>query len=156
MFREPVTNSGMKLPIPERSENSFTMFAFHPSVAKEIKERDNYTCLCGYSKRDGFKLHASHKNHDKNNPYYNHIDNGTTLCVECHLREHIALLQKADDYNVNWAWHSVRLLAQNVWDDSFHTKGWRFKHKDTLEEDREKVVKIFDDYELDVFEFITV
>lgn len=156
MLKEPVTNSGLKLPVPERSERSLTTFAFHPSVAKEIKERDNYTCLCGFGRKEGFKLHASHKDHDRRNPYYNNPENGTTLCVECHLREHIHLLLESDDDNINWAWHSVRLLAQGVWEDSFHTRGYRFRHGDTLEEDRGHLEEVFDSYELNVFEFITV
>jgi hypothetical protein len=156
MLKEPVTNSGIELPVPDRIDKHFTEFAFHPSVAREIKERDNYTCLCGQGKKEGLKLHASHKDHNKNNPYYNNPENGTTLCIECHLREHIYLLQKANEDDVNWAWHSVRLLAQGVWDDSFHTKGYRYLHGDTLEEDREKLVNIFDGYELNLFEFVTV
>lgn len=156
MLDLPITEYGYEMPVPERTESIPVEFAFHPSVAREIKERDKYTCLCGQGRRDGVRLHAAHKDHDRNNPYYNNPENGTCLCVECHLREHISLLLKADDNDINWAWHSVRLLAQGVWDDSFHTRGWRFKHGDTLEADRGKLERVFDNYELDVFEFITV
>jgi hypothetical protein len=156
MLKRPVTTNGFELPVPDRIDQHYREFAFHPSVAREIKERDRYKCLCGNSRKEGYKLHASHKDHDKNNPYYNNPDNGTCLCVECHLREHIHLLQEASDDDINWAWHSVRLLAQGVWDDSFHTRGYRFKYGDTLEDDRQHLVGVFDSYDLDVFEFITI
>ena len=153
--RKPVTTTGIPLPIPEEQNEHFMPFAFHPKVAREIKERDNWTCLCKEGRKDGLKLHASHKDHSRNNPYYNHIDNGTTLCLECHLREHIHLLQKADMETVDWAWHSVRLLAQEIWYDSFHTKGYQFKNKDTLSEDRKHLEEVFFSYDMDVFDFIS-
>lgn len=156
-FSRPRTTNGFEANIPERVEKEGRMeLAFHSRVAKHIKERDNWTCLCGEGRKEGLKVQAAHKDHRRNNPYYNNPENGTTLCVECHLREHIHLLQTANDEDLNWAWHSVRLLAQSVWDDSFHTRGWRFKHGDTLEEDRQHLERVFDSYDIDVFEFITV
>ena len=156
MNLEPEYVQGSHVPEIEEKEtdNSMLEFAFHSRVAKEIKERDDWTCLCGEGQKQGLKVQASHKDHDRRNPYYNHLDNGTTLCVECHLREHIYLLETADEYWADWAWHSVRLLAQSVWNDSFHTKGYRHLNGCTIESDREKLVQLFEGYEMDVFDFI--
>lgn len=153
----PEPEHGLQLGgIPERAEKDTAMqFAFHSRVARSIKERDNWECLCGEGRREGLKVQAAHKDHDRRNPYYNNPDNGTTLCVECHLREHIMLLEEADYDTIDWAWHSVRLLAQSVWNTSFHTRGYLHRNGNgTIEHDREKLVKVFEDNDLDLFEFI--
>lgn len=157
MFKLPETDTGFIMPVPERDRREgLYSFAFNSEVARGIKERDNWTCLCGNKADEGYRLHAAHKDHERRNPYYNHPDNGTTLCVECHLREHIHLLEESDHDHFEWAWHSVRLLAQGVWDDSFHTKGYKYRHRETLDEDRMHLLEVFDFYGMDVFDFIEV
>jgi hypothetical protein len=154
--RKPVTTDGLEIKPPERTPTEHMEFAFHSRTAKHIKERDNWTCLCGKGRKDGLRVQASHKDHDRRNPYYNHPDNGTTLCVECHIREHIALLKEADYDTFDWAWHSVRLLANSVWKESFHDVRYLYNHPETLEDDRVKLMEVFDDNGVDLFEFVKV
>jgi hypothetical protein len=156
--RLPITEDGFRLPIPERTETSKYEFAFHSRVARQIKERDDWKCLCGEGKKEGLRVQAAHLDHNRRNPYYNNECNGRCLCMECHLREHISLLEEASYDDVDWAWHSVRLMAQDIWKSSFHTKGYIHKKgkEQVIEEDRGKLVKIFDDNDLDLFEFITI
>jgi hypothetical protein len=134
-------------------------FAFHNEVAKEIKERDNWRCECGRGGKvdtGGYKLHASHIDHDRRNPYYNNPDNGKTLCIGCHLHEHLGILRNCEDEDFDWAWNSVRLLAENIWQSGMHTKAYYYKHKmlDVLVEDRREMIAEFEFWELDVKDFI--
>lgn len=60
--------------------------AFSRAVRAEILARDNHRCVnCGSKNY----LEASHINHDRNNPNYNHPDTGETLCTLCHLESHL-------------------------------------------------------------------
>ena len=60
--------------------------AFSKKSKYEIHKRDNWICVgCGAV----HPLEASHKNHDRNNPSYDHPDNGDTRCPGCHLEQHI-------------------------------------------------------------------
>ncbi|NNU89778.1 HNH endonuclease [Anoxybacillus sp. CHMUD] len=54
--------------------------------AKEVKKRDGYKCVkCGSTK----KLHAHHISQWSDDPVNRiNIDNGVTLCSECHAKEH--------------------------------------------------------------------
>lgn len=154
--RKMITNNGFEFTPPLYELEGPMEFAFHSRTAKFIKERDNWTCLCGEGRKEGLRVQAAHKDHDKKNPYYYHPDNGITLCMECHLREHIGLLNEADYDSFDWAWHSVRLLAQDVWKNSFHTLHYRFNNPEILEDDRMKLAEVFDNNDLDVFDFIKI
>lgn len=60
----------------------------HSTWAKHVKIRDKYTCLkCGYH---GVDVHAHHILSYETHPQLRgEIDNGITLCKECHKKQHI-------------------------------------------------------------------
>jgi 5-methylcytosine-specific restriction endonuclease McrA len=63
-----------------------SVFAFSPGTRRQILERDRYQCrVCG----DTNHPEASHIDHNKNNPKYDHPSNGRILCTEHHLADHI-------------------------------------------------------------------
>ena len=63
----------------------------HGSWRKKVLSRDKYICQkCGKKGRDkNVILHAHHIKHFKNNPKLRfEVDNGITLCLDCHAKEH--------------------------------------------------------------------
>jgi len=53
-----------------------------------VLERDRYKCVrCGASKQDGAKLEVDHIKSQAERPdLVLEVDNGRTLCVQCHMR----------------------------------------------------------------------
>lgn len=64
----------------------FLLGAFSAKVRKQILERDGYKCVdCGSHEW----LEACHVDHNKENPRYDDVSNGSTRCTPDHLMEHI-------------------------------------------------------------------
>lgn len=75
----------------------FVLFAmpFTKDVRVRMFARDNGTCQeCGRKWDDGWMLHATHISH-KRNRWYNSIRNGRMLCIDCHIKDHEKLFNKA-------------------------------------------------------------
>jgi hypothetical protein len=94
------------------------MSPFSETSRKEILQNSNNTCECGKSSRQGWRLQASHINHDKKSPDYDNPENGKCHCVGCHLDYHISLYNRAlngdENINIHWAIASLKLLANNI------------------------------------------
>ena len=66
-----------------------------PGIAKwskKVRTRDNYTCqICGITSNE-LDLYNIHAHHIKDRKFYPElmfdVDNGVTLCRECHLKAH--------------------------------------------------------------------
>lgn len=132
---------------------------FSKPVRKDILRRDRYTCQhCGRryypggQRPDGkwlteWMMHAAHIVHDHDSPMYDDMRNGRGLCVPCHLRETIELGQLG----------GAQLLARHVYIHSFHTWEYLRRHPEVLEQDRQMMYEILNEYEccseltLDVF-----
>lgn len=64
-----------------------SQFAFSRKTRREILERDHFQCTESGLEEN---LHASHFDHNRNNPDYDSPRNGRTLNIIEHLRDHIA------------------------------------------------------------------
>ena len=103
VFRDRYDNIGDKLKVLaelgliERNERSIRVFKFwadshnrnsdiYKQWRKDVYERDGYKCqVCGARK----DLQAHHIEHWKNNKNLRYdVNNGITLCRECHLKAH--------------------------------------------------------------------
>ena len=74
-----------EIQMPEGSQ----AFAFTPGVRREIFDRDGGTCQeSGKRYSDGWMVHASHYNHERNENY-DEPDNGRILCIEEHIKDHV-------------------------------------------------------------------
>ncbi len=124
------------------------MTPFSVESRKEIGKRDRWTCKCGRSFQDGWMVHASHYDHERND-HYDCPDNGCVECIADHIRRHIELHQEMDD---QWSYNSLRLLASNAVANGMRRRGCN--NEDTLAEDREEIERIFNDYDLDLEAFI--
>jgi len=80
--------------------------AFSLKTRKEIGKRDKWTCQADgcddgsgnpKSFQGGWMVHASHKNHNKSDPMYDHQDMGEILCIEHHLAYHQSHIGKAEE-----------------------------------------------------------
>lgn len=84
---------------------SFLM-AFSKSTRIDIGQRDHWTCQnedcddgTGQPKsyKNGWMVHASHINHDKEDPMYDEADSGEILCIAHHLLYHLAHIGSAEE-----------------------------------------------------------
>ena len=73
-----------------------SQFAFSQETRKIIGNRDRWTCTqCGRSFKQGYMMHACHKNHDQTNPGYDTPEMGDIRCVPCHQSQHEAAIGNA-------------------------------------------------------------
>ncbi len=146
----PETVNGM--PIPERDLTPNHMEAFSNGVANEIKDRDKHTCRCGRSLHDGWYIDASHLDHDKKNPYYNHPDNGVTSCKIHHLERHLQILKDIwmgnSQINEHWANSAIRLLVGGMWYHGLNS------YRPVSFEDRQEINALFDYYQIEISDYI--
>lgn len=81
-----------------------SQFAFSKKSRQAILERDGYQCV-ETGRTDN--LHASHIDHNRDNPDYDNPNNGRTLNIIAHLRDHIlrvgqnGLTQEQNDWAIN-------------------------------------------------------
>ena len=161
MVLEPETVGGFELGIVKREEvnESVSEFAFNSRVAYEIKENNNWMCeITGRKKSDGWRLDASHINHDKNNPYYNNTRNGECLCLTEHLKFHIGIYQdylnNGTEDQIAWAVCSLRLISKRAYSRGLRTdEHYQDKPLDIID-DRDEVVEVLKDAELNPTAFI--
>jgi hypothetical protein len=162
-LKEPVTESGIKMRLDNMENEDFRNnmhFAFGRQVAIEIKEKAGWQCeVTGKRYEDGWKLDASHKyTHDKRNPRYNDPDNGICLCLEEHLKQHIELywdaIENGTDEYMDWAFHSVRLIARRCYREGLRTLDHYAEVPSDIVDDRDVVVEILLEGGLDAKEII--
>jgi hypothetical protein len=84
--------------------------AFTIDVRKLIWARDEAKCQECDGKSCTSSLECAHYDHDRNNPDYNHPDNGRLLCSGAHLNDHV---DNAGDNGLsrnqnNWAIEQIR------------------------------------------------
>lgn len=150
------TVNGIPIPKSEERGSNFD-FSFSKKVSREIKERDNYTCSCGRHMsgglHGGYKIDASHIDHNKNNPYYNNQSNGLSECLLCHTKRHIDLL-KIYDKDDDWAYSSLHLICERIWRDGLHTSEYQEFIGCTLEEDRMELTALLESENLCISDFV--
>ena len=159
---EPVTDSGhiKKFESQKLSTEQFS-FAFGKATAVEIKNRANWICeVSGRRYEDGWKMDASHRyTHDKNDPKYNDPDNGICLSLPEHLKQHIDIYKDSllngytQDYK-DWARASVQLIARRSYRDGLRTLDHYAAVPLDIIDDRDLVIEILTDNDLDPAEFI--
>lgn len=153
LFRVVQTSNGMPVPNNENREINH-LEAFSNGIACQIKERDGHTCRCGRSQFDGWHIDASHINHDKNYPYYNHPDNGKTECKIHHLETHLIILrdiwQGNSRINEHWAKSAIKLLVGGMWYQGLN--GYR----SVTFEDRQEINRMFEYYQVEISDFIDI
>lgn len=91
-----------------------TSLAFSRDTRARMMNRANGRSeISGVGKQDGYRLHASHYNHDKTNPDYDNIDNGRILTIEEHYIDHVqhegknGLSPEANTWAINKLYHSM-------------------------------------------------
>ena len=74
----------------EERENGRTVNPGYYVFVKGVMARDNYTCrICGFTSQGGTGLNAHHLNsYDWDKENRTNIDNGITLCKDCHKDFH--------------------------------------------------------------------
>jgi hypothetical protein len=152
LFDARQTVGGM--PIPELQERVNHVEAFSNGIANQIKERDNHTCRCGRSQFDGWHIDASHKDHNKKNPYYNSESNGQTECKIHHLETHLKILTNIwrgeSGENEHWAMASIKMLANGMWFQGLN--GYR----PVSFEDRQEINRMFEYYGVEISDYIDI
>lgn len=81
---------------------------------KEVKERDKYTCqLCGYvgEPNDGTTCAHHINNFSENKDQRTSIDNGITLCKECHNKIHHIFGKKTNKEHLQYFWRKTTLIT---------------------------------------------
>lgn len=162
---EPVTESGIIFGknqiggVEDLLKNRMS-FAFSRRVAYEIKEGASWTCeISGKRAEDGWKMDAGHRyTHDKKDPRYNDPANGMCICLEEHLKQHIDLYNEAlcsdNDEYIDWAYHSVRLIARRAYIDGLRSLDHYAEVPLDIIDDRDTVIEILNDYGLNPEELI--
>ena len=123
-----------------------TMMAFSKRSAREIGEREDWRCNCGrgFKVQDGhYVIHMAHIDHTRNEDYDN-PDNGTVMCVRCHIEDHI----NRGDYG------AVAKLASKAYRNGLHTWQYLNKHREAWDEDRADIVGLLELHGLDPRDFI--
>lgn len=79
-----------------------SQFAFSKETRKKIGQRDHWACSdCGKRFDEGWMLHASHYDHDRDNPDYDSMETGRMQCVEDHLRFHQEHVGKSEEIGLS-------------------------------------------------------
>lgn len=124
------------------------MAPFSYESRKEIGKRDGWTCECGRSFKDGWMVHASHLDHERNE-MYDQPEVGKIECVKCHIARHIEIHLEVDDL---WSFNSLRLLTSLAVARGMRKTGCN--NEDTLAEDIEDLEMLFNGYDLDLEAFV--
>lgn len=128
------------------------MLAFSSDVARQIGERENWTCeVTGKRFQDSFLLHIAH-DHDavqRGDPNYQNPEYGRCITIDTHLQEHI------DRFHAGLEDDTAMLrLARLAYKNGLRTNRYYFFHKKALEEDRETIRKLLYSNDLNPFNIL--
>ena len=108
-----MSNEVLKTTLALTAIGALSAYAFVPRVAKEIKDRDGWTCqITGQKASDGFRMEASHITDGE---YNTDPNNGVCLSLMGHFIDHVNKLKATNNMQLqNYHYASCKLIIQRA------------------------------------------